>query len=227
MHASNVKYYYWQEINTVPEKMAGVYAWYFSPEIPQYDVDNFVASIAKMKIDNLTECQLFVRSFLDTHIFRFFKELPYLIEMKGALKPSYSGEIAHQPAISQSLIDRLIANPERLHMIKDVLFKTAPFLASPLYIGMAKSLRVRLKQHKRLIEVYRDSKLLRPQPVEIQDEASIRDHCFAREIALREIPPSRLIVATTELAHSATYDDEHVDIENILNRIHFPLLGRN
>lgn len=227
MLAANVRYYFWKEINAVPQDTAGVYAWYFSPEIPEYDIDFLVDSLERMMNSPTEQRHQLVRDFLDQHIFRFFLETPFRVELMGPLKPAYSGTASHKTAISQGLVERLAQDPSRFRTIKSVLLNTVPFLASPLYIGMAKDIGRRLRQHKRLIEAYRDNRLNRPQISSFSENETERDHGFAKEIAERAIPPSRLIVAVIGLPNSANCLDEHVDIENILNRIHFPLFGRN
>jgi hypothetical protein len=50
------------------------------------------------------------------------------------------------------------------------------------------------------------------------------DLSFAKDVARRGLVPGRLVVfvATTQ-----TGGDEYKDVENLLNRINFPLCGRN
>ena len=52
----------------------------------------------------------------------------------------------------------------------------------------------------------------------------VRDRSFAERIQARKIPPARLFVVT-EIVEGDT--GAFLDIENVLNRLHFPLLGRN
>ncbi|MER9700761.1 hypothetical protein [Mesorhizobium sp. M0146] len=116
------------------------------------------------------------------------------------------------------MLDRIVEEPARLATIRQVLEASAPHFASPIYIGMSEKLRLRLKRHKALIEKYGEL------PDIALSEEEQRDQSFAREVRARNIPPSRLfVVATVISGPPGTY----VDIENILNRIHYPLLGRN
>jgi hypothetical protein len=90
--------------------------------------------------------------------------------------------------------------------------------ASPLYIGMATVLKVRLAKHKELIERFRSSI-----PRDRQTSQS-SDAGFAWQIAQRKIPPEKLFVCT------CLTSDEHgtaVDVENILNRIESARLSRS
>jgi hypothetical protein len=86
-----------------------------------------------------------------------------------------------------------------------------------MYIGMSEGLRTRLKRHKSLIEKFGELP-------DSDSEEGQRDQSFAREIRARNIPPSRLFVVATVIPD---LPGVYVDIENILNRIHYPLLGRN
>ena len=95
---------------------------------------------------------------------------------------------------------------------------SAPMFASPLYMGMAGDLRSRLATHKALIERYR--RLYRQEGEPARDS----DSGFAWQVAKRRIPPDRLIVFTCT---TAADNNIAVDIENILNRIYYPILGRN
>lgn len=198
---------------------AGVYAWYYAPEITSFDLDRVVAEVTALKAsDGTSAAKDAVRSFLDENVFRYFREQPYDAQLRGALKPRYQGQIEHVPHLSDSLLDRIVEEPARLVTIRTILDSCAPDFASPLYIGMSECLRTRLKRHKSLIEKYGELS-----GGHTSEEAQ-RDHSFAREIRMRSIPPTRLFVITKVVSSQSGV---FVDIENILNRIHYPLLGRN
>ena len=208
----------WHEIGDVPAA-PGVYAWYYTPEITGFDLDQITAHIATLKDrDDTSAAKDALRAFLDEAVFRYFREQPYSAQLRGALKPRYEGQIEHRPTLSESLLERIIEEPARLATIRSVLEASTPDFASPIYIGMSERLRTRLSRHKSLIEKYGEL----PGPGSSEEEQ--RDHSFAKEVRARSIPPSRLfVVATVISGPPGTY----VDIENILNRIHYPLLGRN
>lgn len=210
--------YSWHEIGDVPAA-PGVYAWYYTPEITAFDLDQITAQILTLREGaGPGAAKQAVRAFLDEAVFSYFREQPYSAHLRGPLKPRYEGQIEHRPTLSESLLDRIVEAPERLATIRSVLEASAPDFASPIYIGMSERLRTRLGNHKALIEKY--GELPDPGPSE-EDQ---RDHSFAKEIRARGIPPSRLFVVASVIAGPpGTY----VDIENILNRIHYPLLGRN
>lgn len=210
--------YSWHEIGDVPAA-PGVYAWYYTPEITAFDLDRITSEILELKVDRgASAAKDAVRDFLDETVFRYFREQPYSAQLRGPLKPRYEGKIEHRPTLSESLLDRIVEEPARLATIRTVLEASAPNFASPIYIGMSERLRTRLAKHKALIEKYGEL----PDPGASEEEQ--RDHSFAKEVRARSIPPSRLfVVAKVISGPPGTY----VDIENILNRIHYPLLGRN
>ncbi len=210
--------YSWHEIGDVPAK-AGVYAWYYTPEITSFDLDRIIADVLSLKAGgSLAAAKDAVRAFLDESVFRYFREQPYSAQLRGPLKPRYEGRIEHMPTLSESLLDRIVEEPARLATIREVLEASAPLFASPIYIGMSEKLRFRLKRHKTLIEKYGEL------PDLGASEEDQRDQSFAREVRSRNIPPSRLFVVATVISGPP---GSYVDIENILNRIHYPLLGRN
>jgi hypothetical protein len=215
---SKMTIFSWHEIGDVPAE-PGVYAWYYTPEITAFDLERLIAQIVTLKEQGATAAaKEAVRAFLDETIFSYFREQPYTAHLRAPLKPRYEGRIEHTPTMSESLLDRLVENPTRLATIREVLEASAPDFASPLYIGMSERLRTRLGQHKALIERYGEM------PSIGLTEEDQRDQSFAREVRARSIPPPRLFVVVRTIPGPA---GAYVDIENILNRIHYPLLGRN
>jgi hypothetical protein len=213
--AGGIEKHLWAEIGDAPET-SGVYAWYYSPEVTDFDLNRTIADV--QAASDRFEAEGLIRAMLDERIFRFFREEPYNAELSGALKPSFSGALEHHAPVSHSLASRLAADPERLRTIRSVLTLSAPMFASPLYIGMATVLRTRLARHKELIEKFRSAV-----PRDGQTSRS-SDAGFAWQVAKRKIPPERLFVFTCSIAGD---DGTAVDVENILNRICYPILGRN
>lgn len=219
--------FHWREIGRIPES-PGVYAWYYSPEITEFDLHNAIEAVTnEVKNGNRTAAEQLIRQLLDKFVFSSLQEDPYQVTLRGPLKPRYTGMVQHSPSISPELIARIIDVPARLRTIKDVLDNSAPLFASPIYIGMSEDLRSRVGRHKALIEQYNS---VEPGSCGVHLDSSSsfndsqKDHSFARAVHTRGIPPTRLSVAIY-LIETRSYD--YVDIENILNRIHYPLLGRN
>ena len=199
---------------------SGIYAWYYSPEITDYDIKDTITKVQKLRDENnLKVAKDVVKKFLEANIFKYFREAPYNAVIYGSLKPRYEGQLGHETIVSHELINRVVDNPERLKTIKQIIEFSAPDFASPLYIGMSSKLYERLQDHKKLIQHYRSLS-----STEISENSSNTDHSFAIEICRRGIQPSRLFVVIKTIEKQ---DKNYIDIENILNRIHYPLLGRN
>ncbi|TVS03682.1 MAG: hypothetical protein EA407_06325 [Rhodobacteraceae bacterium] len=216
--------YQWSEVPTIGD-VPGIYAWYYMPEITQFDIGKLIESVhCHISKGDRAAGHKQIETFLEQFIFSYFSEEPYETIMRGPLKPTYEGQLHHRPSVSAALIERLLDDPERLRTVKAVLETSAPDFASPIYIGMSEKLGRRLKHHRKLIEKYRAK---RPEatftPVS-EPKTDQRDQSFARQIAEREINPQRLFVMI-RLINAGT--NHYVDLENILNRIHYPLLGRN
>jgi hypothetical protein len=205
----------------------GVYSWYYRIELTDKDIAKCVEDV-ELEPSQEARDEL-VRVFLETHLFRYYQEVPYFIALSGQLKPRYEGFVAHHSDVSPSLIRRLSEAPNNLYDLKKTLRLAIPLFASPIYIGVATRLRERLLQHVRLIDQLQN---LRASAVEdihsvptgaTEDEDS--DHKFAYEVSMvRGFRPSSLIVNTLELPVN---DSIRYELENVLNRINYPLCGRN
>ena len=217
-------HYQWSEVPSIAD-VPGIYAWYYMPEITQFDICKLIESVQiHVSKGDTAVAHKEVECFLEQFIFRYFTEEPYQTIMRGPLKPTYEGQLHHRPGISTALIERLVDDPERLRTVKEVLENSAPDFASPIYIGMSEKLGRRLKHHRKLIEKYRAKRPATPFASDTEFGADQRDQSFARQIAEREINPQRLFVMIRPINPGANH---YVDLENILNRIHYPLLGRN
>ena len=193
-----------------------------------YDINVCITNIDQAQ--NFDEKQSIAESFLSQQIFSHFAETSYKVSITGKLKPRYEGQLPHIPTVSRSLVARIAENPSRLKTIATVLRRTMPYFSSPIYIGSAKILRDRLRTHVRLIRKFRECLLSAttpaPETPSSRDPSEDRsDHSFAFEaVVQRKLEPNDLLVSVLpmHLTPESTYD-----IENILNRINFPLCGRN
>ena len=217
--------YRYSEIAGAPNA-PGVYSWYYRIELTDKDIAACIREVEQEISEGARET--IVRTFLHTHLFRYYKEEPYMVALTGRLKPTYEGSIDHRTDISLSLVQRLSRAPANLFDLKKALMLTVPFFASPIYIGVATRLRERLMQHVRLIDSLQNMRASSAgiQPLAVSGTADeISDHKFAREVSMiREFRPSSLIVHTLELPVN---DSIRYDLENVLNRINYPLCGRN
>ncbi|VWC23935.1 hypothetical protein BLA6860_05968 [Burkholderia lata] len=217
MNSNSGRAFAWTEIDQVPET-PGVYAWYAKLIISTADINSIIDSINLAKASNLYEAKKEVESALDRFVFNPYREAPYRVQLRGALKPRYGGDVSHEPSKSENLIERLVAEPERLRKIADVLASAAPGFTAPLYIGMAVNLRTRLRTHKRKITELRDVGHASVDSTEILEAG------FANQVVARGFDPTNLFVVVADVDVDT---GEHNDLENILNRINFPIFGRN
>ena len=224
IHSRMDTIFQWLEIPTIPDT-PGIYAWYYMPEITAFDLERTIQEVrSAVASEKRSEALIAIENFLNQFVFSYFMEDPYTAILRGQLKPNYEGELHHRPGLSSALIDRLVDDPDRLYTVKDVLETSAPGFASPLHIGMSERLGVRLMRHCQLIEKYREKTSPSQVTSRTPQSSEYRDQSFARQIANREINPQRLFVMIRQIDAD---DNRYVDLENILNRIHYPLLGRN
>lgn len=220
------KHFRFSEVAQAPNT-PGVYAWYYRIELTNKDIATCIESVELETNPDVKDA--IVHAFLDTHLFRYYKEVPYFVALSGQLKPRYEGLIDQRADVSPSLIRRLSNTPANLYELKRTLRLAIPLFASPIYIGVATRLRERLMQHVRLIDSLQHLRASAVEDAYTQphtgSEDEDRDHKFAYEVSMvRGFRPSSLIVNTLELPVD---DSIRYDLENILNRINYPLCGRN
>lgn len=205
---------HWQEISSL-DPVPGVYSWYFTPDFTDFDLRQLEASIGGPQSAGLIE------SFIQQHLLRYVREDPYEVDIRGSLKAPYSGQLHHRQTVSPDLLARLASEAGRCREIGAVLSAIVPVFCAPLYIGMARNLRTRLSTHKRLIMSLNEG--APAPPVSNEEDASVRDHSFANSVFVRGIPVSQLCVYILPLENPGLA----IDVENLLNRISYPVIGRN
>jgi hypothetical protein len=206
----------WSEIDLAPET-SGVYAWYSRLAIAKADIEGIIKRVEAAKQHNEAAARAEVEGALERFIFGPYREAPYQVLLRGALKPKYGGDISHEPTKSERLVARLVQDPTRIRVIADILKGAAPWFTAPLYIGMASNLRNRLRQHKQKIVDLRDT-----WSSGRGDDAP--EAGFANQVVARNFDPTNLFVHVAEVDVDG---GEYNDIENILNRINYPIFGRN
>jgi hypothetical protein len=216
------KLYHWSEVDDIPGK-TGVYAWYYRHSLADFDIKRLIAALQENPAASPKAAVALVANFLHAHLFQPFAEEPYDASIHGPLKPSYQGKLLNKSGLSDELVARIAAEPARLWALKQVLEEAVPEFASPIYIGMAVNLNSRVRGHKGLIERYKAAG-----GRSIEDTAATalerNDQSFARQVVNRGFTPNGLTVAIRMIDAA---ENVHVDAENILNRINYPLCGRN
>lgn len=203
----------------------GVYSWYVDLYLPERDTIEIIA-LLKNPSEDASRKESVLREFLSNKLFHPFRETPYEIKLSGKLKPFYSGKLEHQQDISDELVSKILLAPDRLKDLFNVLKKVDTNFLSPIYIGMAGNLRDRLTTHVQQIESYysKVNSSLRLENIDLE-EALRSNHKFALEaIVVRNIDPKKLYFTFIEF----DFDNKiEADLENILNRLNYPLCGRN
>jgi hypothetical protein len=216
--------YAWSELGEIPDG-TGVYAWYYRHMLTTFDIQELKGELARLtEPSRQKKAADVVTKFLHAYLFGPLAEEPYHASMRGRLKPQYEGRLDYSSPISDSLVARLVANPDRLFVLQKILAEAVPEFASPIYIGMSVDLRSRLRRHKRLIETFKAAGAeYRPEGDNSASEEDRADHSFAWDVVRRGLSVNRLEVSVRQIA---AHEGVHVDAENILNRINFPLCGR-
>ena len=232
MSGPNVQPYRFHEVDQAPPS-PGIYAWYHQVTIPEPDIDAFIDRVRPSTARPEQAAEELAQEFLAAQIFSPHRETPYNVTLSGALKPEFNGTVEYRPPSAQRLVEELAASPERARMLAEVLLHVVPLFSSPIYIGIAKSsLRSRLQQHARLISELRNAAASRADRTKSEanaesdtDPTYIQDHQFAREaIVVRKLSPLDLLVYVLPLNVDPTIA---LGVEYLLNRINYPLCGRN
>ena len=207
----------WNSINAdaIDEK-SGVYAWYYDVTLGDYDIETLIEKILLLKNNN-REKKITITQFLEKHFFHFFREERYVAKISGKLMPTFQGELNHIDQISDEMINHLLENPSALWEVKEALSSFDESFSSPIYIGMSDNLCHRVNRHKQLIEKFRLERTR-------TDDFTDRDENFAARVIARGMNETKLKVA---VRYISTKDRIHGFTENLLNRINYPVLGRN
>ena len=203
----------------------GIYAWYADLHLPEKDTNDLIGFLQKNEIKKEIKYSVLL-DFLNRKLLQPFKESQYNIKISGKLKPKYFGKIDHQQEFSDGLIEKIIEDPNRLKSLYKILKSIDTSFLSPIYIGMAGNLKTRLTTHINQINNYYNN-LSSSSEFEINtiEESLLRDHKFALEaIVVRKIEPKKLYFTFYEVDFDNKIES---DLENILNRLNYPLCGRN
>ncbi|NOI81311.1 GIY-YIG nuclease family protein [Vibrio tubiashii] len=212
----------WDEIylgNDDIPSASGIYAWYYVPQLSDVDIQNMYSELAMNK-HSIQARKSIIYQFLNRRLFSFYGEDPYSIKISGPLKPTYRGSIFHDESVSDSLVTKIESGEVSISQLKALLSNvTEPFL-SPIYIGMATNLNKRINQHKHKIIKIRDGV---PQD-DGKEEFELRDNNFASRVCERKYITSFMFVVCMSVDSE---DKIQNPFENVLNRINYPILGRN
>lgn len=208
----------WNQIKkgNIPDK-PGVYAWYYKYTISKAEILNLESDLAEA--DTVIAKRKLIEAFFRRVVFEKFDEEPYLAKITGKLKPNYTGSLVQDFTIANSFIDKILEEPKAIYDIRDQLNDFDISFSSPLYIGMAGDLLDRILQHRDAII---DAKSSQAQEYDWGGVAD--DGNFAKRFTSRKLNSTNLYVVFKEIESENSI---HNPMEYILNRINYPLLGRN
>lgn len=156
--------------------------------------------------------------------YKVFKQKKVEINIKGNLKEKYSGEVRntyYDDDFKDSTIDFDLCN------ISSLAF------GPPLYIGISKDLRVRLKQHSEELQKIFYKKIILPPPVTLGKtdfDTIVESAHFAERIGytLKSFPTIKLnslLIKTVELPLGYPWTKLQ-RVEKYLNRTFIPIYGK-
>lgn len=92
--SSAIQKHLWADIVNAPA-LPGVYAWYYSPEITDYDLEQTITQLKAFRDTDRAAAETLVRTTMDNRVFKHFREDPYQARLEGPLKPTYTGTLEH------------------------------------------------------------------------------------------------------------------------------------
>lgn len=206
---------------TLGSNVSGVYAWHYNLRFSKYDLSKFVEHVrsSEFQEEQTDNKRSYVENFLNDKLLSLFKYPDYRAKISGPLLPKYSGTLNHRIEITKSLVDRLIENPDSIKDISQALSNLSPEFSSPLYIGMASNIAKRLLQHKEMMVGMLGNDAYQGVPDITPEERN-----FAERINQRGFVHDNLFVCVETVSVDGML---HNSVENIMNRINYPVLGRN
>ena len=174
----------------------------------------------------------FERSVIRPHTrtdYRATVKAPFAPEFYGTLQHKYPNRTKLRRTLSNQ------SNESAAYSLKSFFEQNyAPLFAAPVYIGIAVKQPIirRIKQHIAIYEKYRDlppceREALRKQLLSKNTPEGILEsegHLFALELAARGIELKEMLLVTLPLTNTELPFAE--TIEEVLNRLAYPLFGR-
>ena len=213
------KLFAFEEVSDVDSK-PGLYAWYLRIKPGKRNIEsskNFLEAL-----ERITEqiCYPTLTMQLQGHL---------NMKLQGDLRHIWYGHDENQ---FSPQFREILNQPEEREILGQMLELAVPLLTGPLYIGVSKNLRQRIRRHTQLIQSYRQE--YQEDTTEyhaIDGEDSLQnDKNFAQRIVERDIDSNHLVVSVVYVSHP------HLSTERIrkaigttealLNRMFYPILGR-
>jgi len=216
----------WQDTYKAPDR-PGIYCWYYLPRLTQKTISNHLFEFGSAE-SSQKKSELLIK-FLSNNLFRFFNPQNLRSTVKGRMKFIQKGVLENKTEISTEIASKILNRPDVfVRFLSYLERKEMVYFCSPIYIGSTRkqSLNARIEQHRRSILAQLDDST---EYFESITDASDKKEMmtFARDIIKRKMQPENLFVFVLEVNEQEMTNDLIIMLENFLNRITFPICGRN
>jgi hypothetical protein len=208
----SAKRFRYEELWQAPD-VPGIYAWYVMPNVRPDSVVDLKSDMTKLALQLVQPARR--------------------VEISGDLQFQLTGDAQQVPYTSErfsALIESTIESARERHLFAKILNVSAGYCMTPLYIGVATSLRTRLHTHQRLIEAAKEWEVPFDDRTAEGNEWMVNARFLAERIVQRGIRRTSLYVDAYPLDHDGVPRDISRKtceaVETFLNRIVFPPLGR-
>lgn len=232
------------EVDEAPDK-PGLYAWYGLLKVGPQDWEVSL-------VDGEDAGQRACRTLLQRHTARYTR-LPLNLEAQGTFGSSWKGKLhdltaeklrgilaGDQPKdigdnnenkAYQTAIENVLSSSMLRKVMLEVLQVATPILTAPVYIGVASSLRTRLRQHTE--QLFRFSEAVARSPDARETLINASKSTFASRALSMGFTPDTLTVWTLNLAPMYPDKEDQEALRTVaeacewlLNRWHRPILGK-
>lgn len=210
----------WQEVRCseyreLPDSY-GIYCWRYRPRLTIIDIEKIWSDVAREQ-DPLQKPAI-LYTLLEQRFLNPFRHPGYTVTLTGPLLPKYSGIAEQRLPFSKAMFTNAVADESSLKQFLEMVNLAFDMSTVPFYIGVARdqTLRSRISRHIQALTRAKQGAYL---------DQSEFDSNLAERIASRQIPLRDLYISFLSVPESCK--DFLIDLEYILNRTHFPILGRN
>lgn len=214
----------WREFNyleyrSTPEE-PGIYCWRYRPRIEKGHV-NKIKDLLACEIDKDKKTSILFES-INNQLVNPFRRPEYSAVLRGPLLPSYRGSIAHDLPDFSHRFAHFANNPSELGAFIEYVNDLYDMISTPFYIGIAESqsLRSRISSHVSAISRYKSEG-------RFSEEGDEESKNLASRIVERNIDPSFLWISCLPISGPGDCSIRLSDLEFVLNRTIYPVLGKN
>ena len=215
----------WSEFNylnhrSIPE-LPGIYCWRYRPRIEKAHVLKLKEQLEQE--NDLAKRSLILYESINKQLFEPFKRPEYDANLSGPLMPSYKGKVSHEVIDFSGKLEHLSDDPSHFELFIKYVNDLYDMVSAPIYIGVTEqqTLRSRIMNHVKAITRYKENG-------RFSDSSDEESKNLASRIVERGINPSFLWISCLPIQNSGNDCKMRLaDLEFVLNRTIYPILGRN